>query len=71
MSRLSTLQARLTKLEAAYDRALEGQDVTIGDKRLTTVRLQVLADEIRKVENEIAMLSGTGGSARNVGMVNR
>lgn len=71
MSRLSTLQARLTKLEAAYDRALEGQDVTIGDKRLTTARLQVLADEIRRVENEIAVLQGTGGSSRNIGIVKR
>lgn len=71
MSRLSTLQARLTKLEAAYDRALEGQDVTIGDKRLTNVRLQVLADQIQKVENEIALLNGTGGSTRNIGMVKR
>lgn len=58
------------KVKAAYERALNGQDIAIGDKRLVQARLATLGAELDRLDRRIAAKSGTG-STRNSGIMRR
>ena len=60
MTTLSTLQEDLAAYRAARLKILEGQEYSIGSRKLRRPDLAVIEKTIRELETRIAMLQGDG-----------
>ena len=69
MSTLSEAQARLALAEAAYDKALSGQTVVYGDKRITRHDIKMLRDEVAYWNGKVAKLTAQAAGVSNPGVL--
>lgn len=69
---VKTTLEQLEEVQAAITKILEGgQDVSHADKRITYARLSALQEREDVLLRRYQAETGSGGSARNTGMVRR
>ena len=69
MSTLTDAQTRLAAAESAYDKALTGQTVVYGDKRVTRHDIKMLRDEIAYWNSKVINLTARAAGVSNPGVM--